>query len=277
MTDTLGAVDYSTLKEKILEMWLPAVGVETEVDFVRNNWRKIISCAFNIDVIPCVVDDMIENATEGFSKKYFFKRNLDSYFDTQLPLQLGKVILTGSFNEGLFLYSEGPPDIDYMCVLDNITFSKEDQENGSLLLDQNTPFFSAFLTKPETQDLWIEFLYDNCEEIRKHRLSSRKLKKKIFGNYQETGMIFRLFYNEKVEEIVEGAALTIRKPEPSECVFKSVLEMLENVLRQPVWEPLDVSKSLSEKTKNALLYKLVPSTDIVLCIFCEGWPSCARE
>ena len=277
MTGTSSFVGYSTLKEKILEMWLPAVGVENEVAFVRNNWRKMFSCASNIQVIPSIVEDMIEDAMERFFENYFFQRNIDSYFDMQLPFRLGKAILTGSFNEGLFLYSAGPPDIDYMCVLDNITFSNVDQENGSLLLDENTPFVSAFLTKPEKQDLWIEFLHDNCEEMRKHRLSSRKLKKKMFENYQKTGGIFRSFCNEEVEEIAEGAALTIRKPEPFISVFENVLEMIEKALRQPVWEPLVVGEFLNKYTTDALLYKLVPSTDIVLCISCEGWPSCARE
>ena len=277
MSYTSGVPDYSTLKKKLLEMWLPAVGVDTEVDLVRKNWRKMFRCAFDIDAFPCIVENVIEKASESFFKRYIFKRDFDSYFDMQLPFRLDKAILTGSFNEGLFLYSAGPPDIDYMCVLDNITFSNEDQENGSLLLDENTPFVSAFLTKPETQDLWVEFLHDDYEEIGKHQLSSQKLKKKMFENYQKTGSIFRTNSNEQVNEIAEGAALTIQKPESFVSVLESAIEMLEKSLRQPVNERVDVGKSLFQNARRALLYKLVPSTDIVLSIFCEGWPSCARK
>ena len=71
--------------------------------------------------------------------------------------------------------------------------------------------------------------------------------------------------------------MTIQKPKPSVCSFESFIDILEKVLRQPVWEPLYGGKSLIPNIRYSLLYKLVPSTDIVLSIFCEGWSSCARE
>ena len=61
-----------------------------------------------------------------------FERKVRCVFDTNQPLQLDETILTGSYSEGLFLFFGDPPDMDFMCVLKNITFTQKDQENGSL-------------------------------------------------------------------------------------------------------------------------------------------------
>ena len=177
-------VDYSQLKKKILEMWVPSAGMQTITDLVRHNWKYMLTYIFNMDNIPRVVKDTIEKAfeTAPWGAK-IFRKKCDNLFDTKPPFQLEEARIAGSFNEGLFLYSTEPPDMDIMCVLKNIRFSQKDQKNGSLLMKETTPFVSAFITDEETQNLWTEFLDDHNNENGKHRLSSEKLKAKISKNY----------------------------------------------------------------------------------------------
>ena len=53
-------VDYSNLKNKILEMWVPGAGIKTITDLVRDNWKKIFSYIFDIDDIPRLVKEEME-------------------------------------------------------------------------------------------------------------------------------------------------------------------------------------------------------------------------
>ena len=86
------------------------------------------------------------------------QKKFEGLFDTKPQFQLDEATIAGSLNEGLFLYSMEPPDMDIMCVFRNIRFSQKDQKNGSLLMKETTPFVSAFITHEETQNLWTKFL-----------------------------------------------------------------------------------------------------------------------
>jgi hypothetical protein len=59
------------------------------------------------------------------------------------------------------------------------------------------------------------FFDEADKQAGKHRLSSKKLKEKLRENYQKTGRIFRSYCNENIDEVSEGAAVTIRKLKPS--------------------------------------------------------------
>ncbi|CAB4031231.1 mab-21-like 3 [Paramuricea clavata] len=116
-----------------------------------------------------------------------------------------------------FLFEKGvaavfgpePPDMDFMCVLKNITFSQEDRKNGGLQQREDTPFVYAFVTKNETQQLWGEFFHDADTHAGKNRLSSRKLKEKLQDNYQKTSRMFHTLVEEGLEQFNEGAAATV--------------------------------------------------------------------
>jgi hypothetical protein len=266
--------DYSTLKSNLLEMWAPVVGVKTPTDFWTKNYEKAFSV--KTDRLPTVVQNMIIRKFEETCKRTVFKTNFQSYFDAKPPFQLSEAILTGSLSEGLFLYSLEPPDMDIMCVLKNITFSQEDQKNGGLQLREDTPFVYAFVTKNETPHLWGEFFHDADIQVGKSRLSSRKLKEKLQDNYQRTSRMFHTLGVEELEKINEGAAATVRKPKPFMSIFQYVVEITEKVLRQPVNERPNIQIDNCQLDDD-MLYHVVPSSDIVLSICCEGWPSCARE
>jgi hypothetical protein len=81
-----------------------------------------------------------------------------------------------------------------MCVLKNITFSKQDQEDGSLLFRENTAFVYAFITENEIQNLWSEILGEGDKHTEKRRLSSGKLKEKLEKNYKKQADFFILFH-----------------------------------------------------------------------------------
>ena len=275
MTQT-SSVDSLILKENLLEMWVPVIGAQTVPEFCKLNWEKIAAYMFKKDIIPFMMDK-IEGSYEKFCKRYVFKTNFENYFDAQPPFQLGEAILSGSFSEGLFLYSSEPPDMDFMCVLNNITFSQGDQEDGNLQLRDDTPFVYAFVTNNETQHLWACFFDEADKQAGKYRLSSKKLKEKLRENYQKTGRIFRSYCNENIDEVSEGAAVTIRKLKPSISFFQSFSEIAKEILRQPITERCKINKKLFKQMRVDTLYKIIPSSDIVLSIYCEGWPSCARE
>ena len=48
----------------------------------------------------------------------------------------------------------------------------------------------------------------------------------------------------------------------------------------PFTQLIDIESTIIEMltvVENFILYKIIPSSDIVLSIFYEDWPSCARE
>ena len=253
--------------------------MRTAADLWTTNFEKFAANLLNVNSIPCVMRDWIIMQTK--LTLFCHEPHFESYFDTQPPFQLDEAILTGSFSEGLFLYSTEPPDMDFMCVLKNVLFSQEDQDDGSLLLREDTPFVYAFVTKKETQNLWREFFDDRDKQAEKHRLSSRKLKQKLHDNHQKRdNKMSTMFGVEQCEEVTEGAAITISKSEPTISYCDCLVDFIKTFLRQPINEPFDAEKEYGQSMANMpdLLYnRIVLSSDVVLAISCEGWPSCAKE
>jgi hypothetical protein len=266
--------DYANLKDILInQMFVPAAGLKTTTELITGNTLRGIEDFFKMPNVPDVYKQLVRmiytGSGETFAKQAIFGTNFESYFDAQPPFQLDQAILTGSFSEGLFVYRVEPPDLDFMCVLKNISFTEHDQEDGNLLLRDDTPFVYAFITNPETQRLWGEYFDDAYVHVEKRRLSSVKLKEKFGRNYKKAGELFPFLSKEVVDEIGEGAAVTIRKPKSS---YAKVFGMLVKKALQH-WnackEPVPFSKIMHDFFLN--------SSDIVLSISCEGWPNCARE
>ena len=294
MTQVSASAGYSTLKEKLLQMWLPVVGVRKFNDALKNNLIKLWLYNYTLQMDQMEGDFMMEvlhviftafankaMSTESRYDKEDFLINVGCYrFDTNSPLQFGETILTGSYSEGLFLYFEGPPDIDFMCVLKNITFTQKDQENGSLSFREDTPFVNAFIKNEETRKLWNDFL-DDEHKNEKNQLSARKLKEKLQENYEKSGGndLFTALRKEywQLEEVEEGAAVTFKRTKFGSSLFDAFLDFFEKCSAN------DNSLSQEDKIRSAINFRDMISTcmsvssDIVLCIFCEGWPSCAQE
>ena len=266
-----------TLKNAVLDLWDRAVGVHTATDFFAKNFEKVTEYSQEMMDFPMGhwMKDFIKSACEHFSENYIFKTKFENYFDDQAPFQLSEAMLTGSMSEGLFLFSTKAPDMDFMCVLKNITFSQKDQEDGSLVSKDDTPFVYAFLANKETQDMWSDYL-EQADKEGRHRLSSRKLKEKLEKNYKKTGGLFHTFNKEELEKVTEGAAVTICKSEPVLPSPERLGEFVKGFFRQPINEPYKIDQLLHAEMQ-ALTDKLLPSSDVVLSIFCEGWPTCAKE
>jgi hypothetical protein len=258
-------------------MWLPVRGVRTPADLWTKNFEKYCG-----KKVYCAMQDWLRRNDKESFQVFLFEPHFESYFDSHARFEFDKAILSGSCSEGLFLYSAEPPDMDFMCVLKNIMFSLNDQQNGCLWSREDTPFVDVFITNKETQKLWSAFLDNAQEGTGKHRLSSRKLKEKLQENYQKTANIFSAIFGkeEQSEEVTEGAAMTISKPESAVSYCDCLVDFLTEFLNNPIKEQFDADKEYLKSIAGLpdLLYtRIVQASDIVLAIFCEGWPSCARE
>ena len=129
----------------------------------------------------------------------------------------------------------------------------------------------AFITNKEIQHLWREF-YDEVDKG-KHRLSSRKLKQKLQENYKKSGRkFFPICAKEQLEEVTEGAAVTISKSKPPRSYIDYFVNFFVKCFCHFNSENVE-HPFVPDEFNNGLLL----SSDIVLSIFCEGWPSCAKE
>ncbi|CAB4035847.1 Hypothetical predicted protein [Paramuricea clavata] len=262
-------------------MWIPAVGLRTGADYLTKNIGKFYG--INIDNIPYVIQDALKEKLKSVPQIIIPETHFDSYFDAEPPFQLGEALLTGSLSEGLFLYYPQLPDMDFMCVLKNITLSQEDQATGCLLLREDTPSVYAFITSKEIQNLWSEFLDDTDNQVGKHRLSSKKLKEKLQENYQKNdSLLFPIVRNckEELEEVTEGAAATVNKSKPDISFGHCMTDSAKAAFLLPLNKQVDVRmkfKQIKENLVHSIFYKMISSSDIVLSIFCEGWPPVARE
>jgi hypothetical protein len=272
------SVDYRILELKLLHIRIPAVGARTAADFGVKNFEKLLA-----EEIAWVFPelDIKKETIENIFEHHFVEQDHQSSFDTQPPFQLSETILTGSLSEGIYLPFIEPPDWDFMCVLKNIMFSKKDQEDGCLSLRDDTPFVYAFVTNKETQYLWREFYDDAAKKEGVYRLSSRKLKQKLHENYQKSGRtIFPFLDNEQLQEVTEGAALTVRASKASCSLVYYALVLTKKIFYQPIAELLDTETLEflhSAFNSDTFFNRKLFSSDIVLSIFCEGWPSCANE
>ena len=273
--------EYSELKTTLLEVWVPPVGVQSVADL----WTSLIGQLEN-DTWATLYAELIKCfriSKREIERRSSFKTSIDCYFDKEPPFQVSEIFLSGSWAEGLFLHGENSsmelPDMDFMCELKNISFSQEDQAQHRLLLREDTPFVHAFVTDEDKLRMWSDYLEDEGHFVNK-RLSSRKLKEKLEKNCEYIGKLYCFTDNsgeEKREKVTEGAAITIKKPKPAKsytaCFTEGFLE-----IGQPVNETTFTNIwQAAAMGVNDIYYKIIPSADIVLCIFCEGWPVCARE
>ena len=265
------SVNYSSLNHTLLAIKVPSV---TNCFDVFEHFLETIDTSVDSAGLKNTAK---RRACEHISKISFFKENFERYFDPWPPFQFGGSMLSGSFSEGLFLYTPlSPPDMDYMCALKGISFTQQDQENGSLMLREDTPFVYALIKGEKEQKLWSQFLDDTDRS----RLSSRKLKDRLRENYQRSGKFFHRSKGEHHDEVGEGAAMTIHKI-PGLPSFTKVYEFTQKFLTRPLVKEFgDIVVDLEFSTKlhdAALWYHFVNCSDVVLSILCEGWPSCATE
>ena len=265
---------YSTLLDNVLNRYIAPIGMKTTAELAKKSFVK--STEYLLKKMN-ISNDKIHNIqyymklfSDNYCENIFFETNFETYFDSHPPFELDEAILTGSMSEGLFDYRLHPPDMDFMCVLKNISFSQEDQENGNLQLKDDTPFVYAFVSKIETQHLWNEYFDVAYVHVKKRRLSSRKLKEKLAEKYKKAEKLFHSTSKEAID--AEGPAVTITKENSS---YNKIRELIRKRLKQL----LDADEeNLDSVSVRAILDAfLLSSSDLVLSIFCEGWPKCARE
>ena len=273
-------VEFFTLKDNLLKMWFPVVGEGTVAHVFSMIYAKFFSDLLNADGCLTYYGFQKGMFIEEMLKHFQLEGNIKGFFDTKPPFQLGETILTGSFSEGLFLFLNEPPDMDLMCVLKNITFTQEDQEHGSLSFREDTPFVNAFVINKEVQNLWHDFFDDAHKRTKMYRLASRKW---LQENYQKSGasLFYILFDKEKLEEIKKGgAAVTISQTKSSTSFCDVFEKIFAKIFAIPFMNKDDIDE---RKVKQYILDiikifgKTSLSCDIVLSIFCQGWPVCARE
>ena len=163
------------------------------------------------------------------------------------------------------------PDMDFMLVLDHISFSEESQRCGNLILKEDTPFLDAYITNKATANLWQEFLLDQ-DVAQSNRLSSKKLKEKLHEKHQLMD-VFGYAWKDNATANVDGAAMyTIGL----ENLFSPINGLLSSV--QSTVSKDNASKLHAHVNFVKDIYsENFTGCDIVLAISCDGWPSCARE
>ena len=122
---------------------------------------------------------------EFIFSKISIKEKLNSYFDSEPPFELEESILSGSWSEGLVLFDPdtfGPPDVDFMCLLKNISFTQIDQMSGDLSINENCPFVSVYLSDINLLNLWQSYLLESASDALHGKicqLSATKLKQRL--------------------------------------------------------------------------------------------------
>ena len=261
-------------------MWVPPVGVRSVTELWTRHLEQLESAACGKWHAPLL---KLFYFSERTIKRYSsFKTDLNTYFDKEPPFQVSETFLSGSWSEGLFLHDQDLtmelPDMDFMCVLKNISYSQEDLVRGCLSVKEDTPFVYAFIPDENKLTMWGDYLADEVHSEYRQRLSSKKLKEKLEKNCEYIGNLFRhQFEDEKREKPTDGAAITIRKSKPTKsytaCFTEGFLRFGEPVNETTFSDILEsVIKGIYD-----ICYTIVPSSDIVMSISCEGWPSCARE
>ena len=262
------------LKEAILQVWTPAVGLQS----IEDIWNENLTSVFptNRPKFPGIVELFCKIGIQNPVKKYF---------DEQRPFQLKKSTVSGSWSEGLFVFFESsgeitPPDIDFMCVLDNINFTASDQICGNLTVREDTPFVKAYITDETCATLWKDFFHDSCDQSssNKHQLSAFKLKEKLRENYHRVGNLFRHASNTAIDHVhseEEKASFMVSNHRPVDCtpIFNA------NAMRSFTNALYEASNFLDEVKiiLDRVFYRFLPSTDIVLAFSCDGWPLSAND
>ena len=278
-----GKYDDSGLKEAILQVWTPAVGLQSIDDIWYQNLTSFVSSKIE-------KSEAKRNLICYIMVKLFCKagiRNtLREYFDKHKPFQLKKSVVSGSWSEGLFFFFESseeftPPDIDFMCVLENINFTTSDQICGNLTVREDTPFVKAYITDGTCATLWKDFLHDSCDHSssNKQQLSSFKLKEKLRENYCRSGNLFDHLpdpFGIAAHSEEKKAALMVENKRPVDCTSIFSTEAMKSFANAVYTSLPDFVNEVNEIMEK-LWYTFLPSTDIVLALSCDGWPLSAKE
>ena len=254
----MAQVCFGDLRKALLRVPRPATGARSMYDMLKINLVKMLPNILHImwpGFQSAIFEKCISCCAHDIHKKSL--RVLMKYFNTHPPFQFDEALLSGSWSEGLTMHqvhSDTPEisDMDFMCVLKNISFSEDDQARANLTVKEDTPFVNAYITNPELLKMWEDFLEDPAEDTTRRQLSSRKLKATLHENYKKNGTFFN-GDSEKCQTIGDGPSLELKK----ELHF----------------DPNDFFQSMA----NMILFKMIASSDIILCIRCDGWPRCSWE
>ena len=254
--------DLKPLRDAILRVWRPVVGARSHIEILQRNAQEINNLHGFSNFARFM---LLDNVPFHFS----FLHAKD-YSDDYPPFQIKKEVLSGSWSEGLYFYGQKKiknPDMDYMLILKNLSFSRDDQRSGNLTLKEDTPFVYAYITDEDAVKMWHDFLVDNMDAP-KRRLSSKKLKKKLYRNYKK----LPLNSEDELCGVDEGPAMYINRNEYAPPPLKWASNILTNLFSSHL-----TAQSSISKLQNAVSFTYSNGLDIVLAISCEGWPSCARE
>ena len=255
--------DSEALRNAILRVWTPTVGARSWETLIKKNIDNIFASADPFLATHMIRDQIPLNLSFP----------IDCYSEDRPPFQFKEKILSGSWSEGLYLngYSNtSVPDIDFMLVLEHISFSEESQRCGKLMLKEDTPFVDAYITDENVVKLWKKFLHDE-DEAQSNRLSSKKLKERLRENHQRRDLISYASKNSNINN-VDGAAMYIFRGDHSLARLNSLL----NTVQSTVSDDMGNMDALEDFVMD--VYKeLFTGCDIVIAISCDGWPSCARE
>ena len=244
----------SALQNAILKVWTPAVGARSVDELQTRNMEKFYSFIRQnfLDIVPHV--------------RQIEPRRV---FDDQPPFVIREEILSGSWSEGLYFHGRSntsTPDLDFMFVLEHISFSEEVQQSGNLTFKEDTPFVYAYITDEHALKMWKDFLVDQDHGPRK-RLSSKKLKERLHENYRKLQLTQVGLAESK--DVGEGAAMYI----DSDDDINSFLLGISTKTEMDKFIPVSILNCFLKECCR-LAYT---GCDIVLAISCDGWPSCARE
>ena len=257
--------NHSSLRNAIMRVWRPTVGAKSFIELVDGNAEKIF-----------------HSYGHGAFARAMFRDNLpfrpsfpsiETFSDNQPPFEFDKVLLSGSWAEGLAFYGYAKlkvPDMDFMLVLKNISFSERDQQSaGKLALKEDTPFVDAYITDEKFIEMWKDFFIDEnyCAEGR--RLSSYKLKEKLHQNHRK--QILQASGIDNSIDVDDGASVYINRF-PYHSPALNAMKLISNISSdshtfQDIGEIVNLMHECREFT----------GWDVVLAISCDGWPSCARD
>ena len=257
--------DTSVLRDAILRMWTPVVGARSFNEVIVGNAHKI-NAVFGQSYFGRVM------VMDNLPFRPIFPC-WEDYSDKQPPFEIEKEILSGSWSEGLYFYGHSNlkiPDMDYMLVLKNISFSEGDQLSGKLTLREDTPFVHAYITDKNAVALWNDFFADQ-EDVHGKRLSSRKLKERLNQNHNK---LFSCFGDANSNDVDDGAAMYINRI----AYYDPALKAAHHAFTKEYSSDMECKQYMLGEIED-FTRELITFTgwDIVLAISCEGWPSCAKE
>ena len=243
----------SALQNAIMKVWTPVVGARSLDELQKRNMKKF-DYLFRLNFLHYILH---------------FRQDLPRrVFDGQPPFVIREEILSGSWSEGLYFHGRSNtsiPDLDFMFVLEHISFSEEVQQSGNLTFKEDTPFVYAYITDEHALKMWKDFLVDQDHGPRK-RLSSKKLKERLYENYLKLQLSQVGLAESK--DVEEGAAMFI----DSDDIINSILLGISTNT-----EIMDKFISVSQCFFKECYREAYTGCDIVLAISCDGWPTCARE